>query len=201
MDDYNSMKILTLSGVHGTTVSRAEKIAQDGFKPSEAGYRGKGIYFWRRNPYVPEYTNHLAISWYLTAKAQGHYSKDTDGRCAIISAQIKVAEDNFVDLTGPEVNDQLVAFYYLNKYKDEMKAASLYDEFIEQLEQELNCGIQVITLTFPTPSKCKICPKQALGMPLCYVVKQASCIEVVSINKLTQEELNLWQTLNESNRQ
>jgi len=170
--------------------------------PSTEGYRGKGTYFWRRNPYVAEYTNDLAISWYLTAKAPGHYSKDTDGRCAIISAKIEVAEDQFVDLTEPEINDQLVAFYYQHPeiYKDKIKATELYDNFIKRVEEKVSSQIAVIAVTVPTPKPCKLCPKQSVGMPLCYVVKATNCIEIVSIDKLTEAELDLWQTHHASDR-
>jgi ribosomal protein S8 len=188
--------MITLYGVHGTTASCADKIEQEGFKSSQ-GYRGEGIYFWRKNVYAED----LVIGWYLTSISQGHHSKDTDKRCAIISASINVDDDEFVSLESPNIKDNIAALFKQSNYKDHINAIKFYEEFFELLELELNHPVKVVEIAFPAPKKCQVYPRQALGMPIAYLVREANCVSILSIKKLEKPEIESWKTANESMKQ
>ena len=140
--------MIKLYGVHGTTASCADQIEQEGFRLSQ-GYRGEGIYFWRKNAYAED----LAIGWYLTSISQGHHSKDIDKRCAIISVSINVDDDKFVSLEPPNIKDNIAALFKKSNYKDHINAIKFYEEFFELLELELNHSLFVVEFSFPAPKK------------------------------------------------
>jgi hypothetical protein len=184
---------MELFGVHGTTVSCANQIEQEGFRLSQ-GYRGKGAYFWRENTYAED----LAIGWYLTSISQKHHSKDTDKRCAIISISINVDEDEFVSLESPNIKDNIATLFKKGNHKDHMNAINFYEEFFEILELELNHPIKVVEIAFPAPRNCQIYPRQALGMPITYVVRNTDCVSILSIKKPEISDIESWKIANES---
>ena len=188
--------MIKLYGVHGTTASCADLLEQEGFRLSQ-GYRGKGIYFWRKNAYAED----LSIGWYLTSISQGHHSQDTDKRCAIISASINVDDNELLSLEAPNIKDHIADFFKKSNYKDHINAIKFYEEFFEFLELELNHPLKVVESAFPAPKKCQEYPRQALGMPIAYLVRKANCVSILSIKKLEQLELESWKTANESMKQ
>jgi hypothetical protein len=193
---FQIIKMIKLYGVHGTTASCADQIEQEGFRLFQ-GYRGEGVYFWRKNAYAED----LAIGWYLTSISQGHHTKDTDKRCAIISCSINVDDDEFVSLESPNIKDNIAALFKKSNYKDHKNAIKFYEEFFKLLELELNHPIKVVEIAFPAPRKCQVYPRQALGMPITYMVRKAHCVSILSIKKLEILEIESWKTTNESMKQ
>jgi hypothetical protein len=83
--DVETAAMLTLKGVHGTSRSAAQKIAQhQTFQKTDKGRVGTGVYFWRENIYAKG----LASCWYEYRVRKGDF-KPNEG--AIIYADIALA--------------------------------------------------------------------------------------------------------------
>ena len=188
--------MLKLIGIHGTTAFCADKIEKEGFRISQ-GYRGKGIYFWRKNAYAKD----LAIAWYLTSMSQKHHSKDNDKRCAIISTSININNDEFISLESPIIKDNVAILFKKLGYADHINAVKFYEELFEILEIELNHSIKVVEIAYSAPRLCRVYPRQTLSMPLCYIVRNADCISIQSIKKMEKQDIESWKTINESMKQ
>jgi len=187
---------MDLKGTHGTTASCAEQIEKEGFKIF-GGYRGTGIYFWRKNIYAED----LAIAWYLTSISQKHHSQDSDKRCTIISANISIDDDEFVSLESPNIKDNMAILFKKLGYADHINAIKFYDEFFELLEMELDHSIKVVEIAYPAPRICQIYPRQTLSMPSCYIVRNADCISIQSIKKKEKQDIESWKKINTSMKQ
>ncbi len=91
---------MQLRGTHGTTRTRASAILQSAkFKVSDAGYGGRGAYFWA---YATEerYGVELAESWWAFACHKQHYEGDADKSCAVLGVEIEPPQEGkFLDAT------------------------------------------------------------------------------------------------------
>ena len=98
-------------GTHGTCYSNAESIRADGFRYSNVGLRGGGIYFWG---YILDdleiYAKDLAIAWWRFAKKKGDYAKATSSRCSVIFANLKVENQDILDFEDQQVREQFLVY-------------------------------------------------------------------------------------------
>ncbi len=99
------------------------------------------------------------------------------------------------------IKDHIADFFKKSNYKDHINAIKFYEEFFEFIELELNHPLKVVEIAFPAPKKCQVYPRQALGMPIAYLVRKANCVSILSIKKLEQPEIESWKTANESMKQ
>ena len=177
--------LLVLKGTHGTTISSARNIITNKvFQKTIAknGYTGTGVYFWRYN----DYAKNLATCWYDYRVRRGDF-KENEG--AIIYVNIRVKENEFLDLETPFIKDIFGAFAMklIKNNDDDVKIRKLkggiYDLFIKTLEKHTGIGCKVFQVRISPPKKCQIYSKIQLflGEPLCYVVRDESCIHIEKI--------------------
>ncbi|HIE00712.1 MAG TPA: hypothetical protein EYP59_10570 [Thiotrichaceae bacterium] len=182
--------LLVLKGTHGTTLSFAQNIVTHQlFQKTmpEEGYTGSGVYFWRYNAYA----KNLATCWYDYRVRKGDF-KENKG--AIIYVNIRVLENEFLDLETPLMKEIFGAFAMklIENDDDDVKIRKLkggiYDLFIETLEKKTGLTCKVFQVRIPPPKKCQIYSRTQLflGDPFCYVVRDQSCIHIEKVEEIKQ---------------
>jgi len=173
----------TLKGVHGTSRSAAQEIAQHQiFQKTDKGRVGTGVYFWRDNIYAKD----LAICWYEYRVRKGDF-KPNEG--AVIYADICIKENEFWDLEEPSAKDDLGIFAIQQHDTDQLdddarNTGAFYDLFIDRLEKNTNTKCKVFQIRLPSPPKCLSYPTTLLGNPLAYVVRDETCIHIDRIEEI-----------------
>ncbi|MDA3810822.1 MAG: hypothetical protein PF518_10920 [Spirochaetaceae bacterium] len=170
-----------LFGTHGTTISRAESLCRTGFEIS-AGRGGTGAYFWRNNSYATV----LAKGWYDNATRRGDYSKDINKKYSCLSVRISLSEEFYLNLEDPEIRDHLALVLKMRglgweSSKDREKLAQVFDMFISDLESDLGIEYEAWQIRIAAPNKVDY-PYNALGHPICYIVKNKKRITIISRN-------------------
>jgi len=179
--------MLILKGTHATTISSAQDIIKQKFQQTMAknGYAGSGVYFWRYN----EYAKYLATCWYDYRVRRGDV-KANEG--AIIYVNIHVKENEFLDFETPLMKDIFGAFAMklIKNDDDDVKIRKLkggiYDLFIETLEKKTGTTCKAFQVRISPPKKCQTYSKIQLflGDPLCYVVRDESCIHIEKVEEI-----------------
>jgi len=171
-------------GTHGTCASRARRIEAQGFQ-LRTGRQGAGAYFWREN----RLSRTLAIAWFRNARNLREYEHEPDTRCAIISAIIVVGEDEWLDLCDPEAIDQILCLFVDKGFTDNVDASKLFEEYIDLVEHGLGVKFKVIRTQVISPNLAKDWPRQSIGRPFCYVVRDSSSITITNIDILENREI------------
>lgn len=167
-------------GTHGTSSDRAKKIARDGFRPS-SGRGGSGIYFWAKS----RYSHDLAVSWFKQCRDEGRYEQAPKPTCVVISAKLEAPEEKWLDLENPDLKEALLeqadARGLLQSTKTK-EISGLYDLFISRLEDKLTKKFKIILLKVATPKSgyCGFYPMAFAGAPVCFIVRESSCIETLN---------------------
>ncbi|RLC21341.1 MAG: hypothetical protein DRI57_02550 [Deltaproteobacteria bacterium] len=139
--------MLILKGVHGTTVARARKIADEGFSLS-IGRRGSGAYFWRQG----YHSRNLAVAWWKFCKERNIYSGDNNQNCAVIDAEISVKRAEYLSLEEHGIKDKIAVLAGKQRVgSDKRKIAKLYDFFIRKMEQKGKLKIRVVEIFLSHP--------------------------------------------------
>jgi hypothetical protein len=181
--------MIEFRGTHGTCASRTENIKKTGFRFSD-GIRGFGVYFWHKNAFDRD----LAIAFYSISRDKRKYDGESDSRCSLISAVIIIEEDEWLDITNQEAEDNILALYKKHGYKNELNASKLYEEYYQELEEELESPFKMVKVKVVAPKLLRNWPRLAVGMPTCYVVRDPSCIKITGIELLGDREVELWNT-------
>jgi len=169
--------MLILCGTHGTSVSRAEKIKNEGFRLFP-GRRGTGTYFWRKG----EYSRLLSVAWWDQCCKRGIYGNDKHQKCAVIYAEFHIRNEEYCDISTFEVKERIAKIIESKQIdkKNPKKLAALYDYAIALFEKKNNVRLKVVESLVSVP-KSKICdryPLIALGYPHCYAVRVPDCITI-----------------------
>lgn len=174
--------MLILQGVHGTTRAAALKIVQQQtFQISATGRIGAGVYFWRESIYAKD----LANCWYEYRVRKGDYQA-AEG--VILRAEIRLDENEFLDLEHPSYKDALSLFAKtrpseISPADDAGELGVLYNLFIGELEVAAQQTYKVCQVRIPSPPKCPSYPTFLLGNPLAYVVRDSTCIHLVNFEE------------------
>jgi hypothetical protein len=172
----NMINMLTLRGSHGTTVSRAKKIRQQGFKIFRQGGFLTGIYFWRHGRFADD----LSEGWWRMRFGRGEFQNDGDTRFAVIHAILSVDEDSYLDMESFEVKEEMWNLAEETGLKDVKDRAKLYDKFIEIMERGKKIKVKVAELRVSLPNGHFDCyPMKILGPPFCYAARDVACIQVL----------------------
>lgn len=172
---------ITLQGTHGTSASRAKSIETHGFKKGK-GRLGKGVYFWSFSPYA----EYLAKSWWEFFSSQGRYNADGNKKCAIIWAQFRIKEDEFLDLDDKEIKNSLAELCRKEKIGcsiENRELAATIVCFVSKIEEKLGQKFKILESTISTPPKdfVKEYPLSVLGAPSCYVIFDPACIFLTKV--------------------
>jgi len=184
LTEVGTDSMLVFKGTHGTTISAAQDITlHNSFQKTKDGYAGSGVYFWRYNN---EYAKDLAVCWYDSRVRKGKF-RENEG--AVIYVDIRVKEDEFLDLETPFMKDIFGTFAMMQlDENDEIREqkGAMYDLFIEQLEKNTGMKYKVFQIRIPPPKRCHTYSKLLLllGDPLCYVVRDESCISLEKFEEI-----------------
>jgi hypothetical protein len=181
-------------GTHGTCSSYADSIISSGFRYSNVGLRGGGIYFWG---YILDelevYAKDLAIAWWQFAKKKGDYAKAASSRCSVIFANLKVENQDILDFEDQQVREQFIV--YSQKVYERIKGinpnekiSTIYDMFVSEVEESIGKTFKMIHVKVQTPKTYKkLLPIDLMGQPSCYVIRNLDCIEITRLEKFDDE--------------
>lgn len=162
--------MLTFKGTHGTTKSRAEQILESGFKISDSGRAGRGVYFWQyfENPKI---ATNLAVGWFESQVKRGAY-KEPSPECAVLDSRIFTDEDDSLDCTG-EVLERVAIMLEKISDRTEDDISRAYDYVISKLEDMLGRPI-LVARAMVSPPKMSFAIKQLVPYPPILVVRDQS---------------------------
>ena len=117
------MSIITIKGHHGTNSNNCRKILNSNYKISKGDreWLGDGVYFFIEGV-SSENSIELAKKWVIAESSKRRYKDYT-----VIESEIKVAEENLLDLTNKE-GVEIFSYFY--------------KKFFEEIKKELNKGQQ-----------------------------------------------------------
>lgn len=183
-----------MKGTHGTCVSRANSIKDNGFSGSANGKRGAGAYFWGyTNDGLRGYVRELAISWWRYALEKPRsYHKEKDQRCCVIYVTLDAKNSEILDLEKQVLRD--IFFDYCNKTlprlegDPEKNIPVVYDMFVGDIERKLKKKFKIVHVKVQQPRNTKkLLPLDITGQPSCYVVKDLACIGIDDFEELDDE--------------
>jgi len=104
----------------------------------------------------------------------------------ILRAEIRLDENEFLDLEHPSYKDALSLFAKtrpseISPADDAGELGVLYNLFIGELETAAQQKYKVCQVRLPAPPKCPSYPTFLLGNPLAYVVRDPTCIHLVNL--------------------
>ncbi len=171
-------QIIRIRGSHGTTASRASKILQGEWKVGERGGRGgKGIYFWKECLHYII----LAKGWYKQSLEEGRYYSDSNKECRVILSELEADEDQVLDLDDRDIRKKIyqLAMTQQLPFTTTRELSLVYDLFVEKLESKTGINFKLLIMEVPSPKEeyCPEYPRRILGLPLCCLVRDASCIQ------------------------
>lgn len=159
--------MLTFNGTHGTTELRANDICLNGFKPTEVGRAGFGVYFWRfQNQH--EIATDLARGWFDAQKA--HYG-ETDPKCAIIYGSIKILEDDRLEFDHALLEELGLILRAIGAFSED-DIHSAYEVVIARIEKLTSRTFTVITSCVSVPRRMSFSIKSVIGNPQIFVVRK-----------------------------
>jgi hypothetical protein len=175
-------KQIELQGCHGTSISRSLLIQLNGFKKAE-GRLGTGVYFWRDGFHA----KNLAYGWWSYQLSEKCFVTDKNSNACIIWVKIGIGEEEFLDITSPEINEgfaQLCSKLQLKYDASKKQLAKAMTMFIDNLEKELNCKFKIVESMVAPPPKGFVpdYPIKALGAPRCYIVYDETCITISKVD-------------------
>ena len=188
-----------MKGTHGTCSSNADSIKINGFRYSNIGLRGGGVYFWGYTlDELETYARELAIAWWRFAKKRGDYAKVTKQNCSVIFAYLNVDSQDMLDFENQQVREKFVVYsqkiYERIKEKDKHETDStiisvIYDMFISDIEKTIGKTFSMIHVKIPAPNTYKkALPIDLTGQPSCYVIKNLKCIEITQFEEINDEQ-------------
>lgn len=167
-------------GTHGTTRCRAQDILSHGFKESETGRKGPGVYLWQ---YVtkPETARELAYYWWQSETNRNRYKEALDPRCSILSVTVHTLPTKVLDLRTPEFREEVrdCANRLLAENEGlspEIAVSQACAKLVVDIESDLSQTFSVLETTASAPRKVKDPLLPFIGEPDILVVREASCI-------------------------
>jgi hypothetical protein len=190
----NKENINLFKGTHGTCSSNADSIRASGFRYSNVGLRGGGIYFWG---YLLDEletdAKALAIAWWRFAKKRGDYAKAASSRCSVIFADLKVENQDILDFEDQQVREQFIVYSQkvyerIQGVNPNEKISTIYDMFISEVEESIGKTFKMIQVKVQAPKTYKkVLPIDLTGQPSCYVIRNLDCIEITRFEEFDDE--------------
>jgi hypothetical protein len=164
-------------GTHGTCKSRAIVISEKGFEIFNSNpRRGNGVYFWRDNSYAVEF----AKAWYKQELKNRKYDFELLKTCSIIKADIKVEDDEIVNVDDPIIKDLILKIVHEKHIDNAKGVCSVYDNYIKSVERRLNKSIKLVLAQVRVPES--DFPRTFIETAYCYVVRSIDCIHITAID-------------------
>lgn len=171
------MAMLSLTGVHGTSVSNAKAIIRQGFYAS-IGRRGKGVYFWSYLDAI-DYAKDLGFCWCLD-----RYPKND---CAVLVCSFECDHELYIDFDSLEhvegfrrVSKAFMDKFPVDSTKQNDFINKLYDYYIGKVESEKSISYVVCHAKVAPPKSANI-NVNVFGGASCYVVRHTAVITVKEV--------------------
>ncbi len=182
-----SCDCITLTGTHGTSMSRALSIVNlKKFTPSPEGLGGYGVYFWEVSGSL-DFSKKLAQNWWRFASSPKYdvYKDDEDKSLAVLKAKIIPFEREFFDATDDEfllACSQIAEEKMLFQKEDIIK---LRTAVLMDIEKEMGVNFSVVKIDVEVPGKQK---GESYAPSFYWLKKQAGCYVVKNkIDEVIQE--------------
>lgn len=185
--------MVTCSGSHGTSYSRADNIVRTQFEASKGRTRlGDGVYFYHWSGSNHDYARELAWGWFEHQKAMGAYSNDAVPSAAIIYSHFEAQEHEILNLDDEPYYGELM------KFAKELEGKLTAEEFckickkvIERVIATTGVVIKIICARLWPPAEAKV-PKEIGKVPI-YLVREVDCIKI-AYAEMYIEHGNKWIT-------
>lgn len=186
-------------GTHGTCMSRATQIHQDGFL-TKPGRIGNGAYFWTA---ITDDHLHLstwlAIRWAERASQKWKaYAQESDPSLALVQVEVEVTKDEILNLDNPEYNLDLtqtltefaVEYFGLSSVFDmtndqfnqiEKRLCALVEGFIKLVEKNRGSAIRIVFKNQQPPVNRDVLGR-IVGNASCFSVRDTSCIKSMHVS-------------------
>lgn len=123
--------MIEIEGFHGTSFAAANEIIKSNYESSKGDkeWLGDGVYFFLKG--INENPRDQAKKWAIAQSWDKKTGKNKYKRFCVIKSNIKVDEDNFLDLTNSEGVEVLE--YLVKTFEDKLKKINRKLEFIDGL--------------------------------------------------------------------
>lgn len=161
----------TFNGTHGTSAHRAAGIQAKGFRPSEVGRAGRGVYFWE---YWKDSSTaiQLAQGWFDFMKRTNCFKDERDPQGAVVFGTVEIESEDVFDCSDPEVLEEIVASL---KHLDGVADADIhaaYEMVVANIEKLIERPITIVKATVAPPAKMAFPLRNVLGNPAIFVVRE-----------------------------
>lgn len=169
------MAEIIYTGSHGTSHALCNRIITDGFSLG-SGRAGNGVYFWVKSALYIQ----LARDWFQFRK-RGNAYQETKPECALILADIKTDDKEYIDFEDVKIKDQVynLGMHHQINMDDESAIENLYNLYILRIEKRLGYKIKMLTVRVAPPGGSNY-PLKAIGAPLCCVARTVDCIKIMN---------------------
>lgn len=174
--------LIEKQGVHGTSKESADQISREGFKLSENGWMGKGVYFWHDG----FHSRNLAKGYYLSKKLQRAFVSQVQGQCAIVSATICVDDGSYLDFEKPKMKDKIALVAHVqNIGQTREEIAALHVGIIKKIEEKSKITVKAfeVRMSYPRNSATTCYPLKAIGYPVAIIVRDVTCIAIDAVEE------------------
>lgn len=147
---------MKLYGVHSTCISNAKEILRRGFRASDEGRAGGGVYLWA---YVSDYSTAAALadSWWQQCFEEGRYDGRKERGKAMLMCSIEIETPEYLNLNITFHHEQLRALF--RRTKGAVSASKIFDDYIEgvraarQMQHGARLKVVEALVPFPRPAK------------------------------------------------
>lgn len=156
---------MLLKGIHGTCVSHAKLIGEQGVKAFGGGRAGSGFYLWA---YLADDARavQLGRDWHAWKLDRGDYSKCAERGCAILQCEIELDPHSYLNLNQARHHEAL--WTIKARLPKGESQAKVFDEYLESQsafrQQQFGVSLKLVEAMVPYPEATKL--RRADGPPL-----------------------------------
>lgn len=161
----------TYKGTHGTSLQRAKSIQAEGFRQTEVGRAGVGVYFWHYRA-APDIAIQLAKGWFEFYRRNNAYKDEKNPECAVVLGSFDVEEEGVLDCTTGEVIEEIaLSLQNVDSPKDS-DIHSAYERVVAEVEKAVGYPMIVVKANVPPPAKMSFPLRNVIGNPAIFVVRK-----------------------------
>lgn len=173
-------------GTHGTCYELARQILEQGFRPSQQGRVGGGVYFWAYEA-DPQMARALAIGWVREANRKKVYAPIIPQACGVIYAEFAAPVSECLDCSTVWFEETLNGMLGAMEAIGDDDLATAYQTVISMLEAKLQVRYRIVQARVSPPQKMPFKQHKFVGNPTIHLVR--SGWEEIKVNELEQVPL------------
>lgn len=161
----------TFNGTHGTSLQRAVSIQANGFRASEVGRAGRGVYFWDyRKDSV--FAVKLAEGWFDFMKRTNCFKDEKNPQGAVIFGVVEADSEDVLDCADQDVLEEIALSLQHLKQVTDADIHAAYEMVVANVEKILGRPMMVVKAAVAPPAKIDFPLKNVLGNPAIFVVRE-----------------------------